>query len=224
MALVSRETLRTQAKERSDMLKSRFISDDEWNRYLNLSAAELYDLMVATAEDYYTIPATLTVNGTDDTFDLPADCYKLVGIDYRLNSLWTPMEKFMFRDRILYQQPYYDYVRYRPMGNNTVMFNPRPPAQDMTLWYVPTCPLMTTDADTFDGINGFEEYIIVNSAIKALVKEESDPSALMAELAQIKQRIIDMAPNRDEGMPEKVTDVVGTRYNQSLVLGFYDGF
>jgi len=58
-----------------------------------------------------------------------------------------------------------------------------------------------------DEINGFEEYIIIDAAIKCLIKEESDVSVLLAQKQQIMQRIEAMASNRDAGEPERVTDV-----------------
>jgi len=221
MALVTLETLRTQAKQRSDLTKSRFIDDAEWNNIINLVAAELYDLLVATAEDYYTIPGSVTVDGNQDSVALPSNLYKLIGVDYLLGGLKTPMDRFMFRDRLSYQYQGFQTLRYRLVGS-TLYFTPRPPAQTFDLWLVPKMEPLVNDTDTFDGVNGFEEYIILGSAIMALIKEESDPSGLMALQAAVKQRIIDMAPNRDQGLPERVTDVnttTKTMYN----LGFYDG-
>lgn len=58
-----------------------------------------------------------------------------------------------------------------------------------------------------DGVNGWEEYIVVDAAMKCLQKEESDVSVLMAEKSALKQRIEAMASNRDAGKPERITDV-----------------
>ena len=59
---------------------------------------------------------------------------------------------------------------------------------------------------TFDGINGWEEYVIADVCIKLMVKEESDPAAFMAQKAELKQRIESEAENRDVGFPDRVTD------------------
>lgn len=55
--------------------------------------------------------------------------------------------------------------------------------------------------------NGWSEYVIIDAAIKCLVKEESDVSVLMMEKKQVLDRIEAMASNRDAGEPERVTDV-----------------
>jgi hypothetical protein len=61
------------------------------------------------------------------------------------------------------------------------------------------------DTTPVQGISGWEEFILVSAAIKAIVKEESDPSALMAQKGELKQRIIETAADRDIGKPSYVS-------------------
>lgn len=65
-----------------------------------------------------------------------------------------------------------------------------------------------SDTYTFDCVAGWEEYIIIDAAIKAAGKEESDTTValLRQELADVKQRIIDTAPSRDAATAPTVTD------------------
>lgn len=58
-----------------------------------------------------------------------------------------------------------------------------------------------------DGVNGWEEYIVVDAAIKCLTKEESETAVLERDKAFLLKRIEAMASNRDAGKPEKITDV-----------------
>ena len=60
----------------------------------------------------------------------------------------------------------------------------------------------------FDFYSGWDEYIIIDSAIKIMIKEEADATALLLQKNQIKERIITESQNRDAGEPEVVTDVV----------------
>lgn len=64
------------------------------------------------------------------------------------------------------------------------------------------------DPDRFDGINGWEEYIVIDAAIRALAKEESDPSLLMAEKNEMEQRLQEMADSRDKGRPKRLQNVM----------------
>ena len=60
----------------------------------------------------------------------------------------------------------------------------------------------------FDFYSGWDEYIIIDSAIKMLLKEEADVTALLLQKNQLRERIITESQNRDAGEPEVVTDVV----------------
>ncbi len=56
------------------------------------------------------------------------------------------------------------------------------------------------------GVNGWDEYVIIDAAIKCLIKEESDVQVLLLQKQQMLKRIEDMAANRDAGDPERVSD------------------
>ena len=55
---------------------------------------------------------------------------------------------------------------------------------------------------------GWDEYLIVDSAIKMLLKEEADVTALLLQKNQLTERVITESQNRDAGEPQVVTDVV----------------
>ena len=62
---------------------------------------------------------------------------------------------------------------------------------------------------TMDWYNGWEEYIVIDAAIKMLGKEESDVGVLAARKKDIFMRIQSIAENRDEGAAAKTVDVMG---------------
>ena len=65
------------------------------------------------------------------------------------------------------------------------------------------------DAATLDGVSGWEEYVIIDAGIKALIKQEQDPTPLMAQKQEMKLRIEAMAENRDAGEAMHVSDTLG---------------
>jgi len=67
-----------------------------------------------------------------------------------------------------------------------------------------TGSVIQVDGDDF---NGWSEYVIIDAAIKCLIKEESDVQVLLMQKKQVLDRIEAMAANRDAGEPERVTDV-----------------
>lgn len=61
----------------------------------------------------------------------------------------------------------------------------------------------------FDGINGWEEYAVLDAAIAWLDKEESDSRAVMKRFDKLTKRLTAMTENRDEGEPMMIRDVYG---------------
>jgi len=72
----------------------------------------------------------------------------------------------------------------------------------------------TATSGVFDGISGWDEYVVVDAAIKCLAKEETDASVLLGAKAALIQRIESAACNRDAGSPATISDAnVGTGYS-----------
>lgn len=227
--------LRLRAKQRADLVNSQFVTDSEWNSYINQSLFELYDLLITVYEDYFfAIPINFAVDGSSQLWPLPNGSntfknsagatitpkalYKLMGVDLKIqssNQAFVTIPKFNFQDRNQYVYPntastiYGVFnLRYRMIGNN-IEFIPTPSAnQTIQLWYVPKMDQLIADTDlTVEGVSGWLEYVIVDAAIKAMQKEESDVSVLMAQKQALKQRIEESASNRDAGRPDTISDV-----------------
>jgi hypothetical protein len=222
--------LRTQARERADMTNSTFVTDTELNNYINKSIAELYDILVQCyGSDYFTAPAIeFNTIGAQDKYDIPTilkgtygdgvdsgnTFYKMVALDAKVNSgEWSSVTLFSFGERNRFQRfGIWDRLgitnfRYRMVGNNLTIAPTPTQAGPMRFWYIPAAKVLTADADSFDDINQWSEYVIVDAAIKMLQKEESDVSVLMAEKTALKRRIEEAGNNRDVGKSEAVGDI-----------------
>lgn len=215
MLTVTLAQLRTQARQRADMENSTFISDSELNSYINASYAELYDLLIATYEDYNISSDTISIVANTSSYSLPSNFYKLRGVDLVLDALGNAvtLKPFNFQERNSYMfTPTWNvvglsYLRYHMQGNS-IKFVPVPNTnQTVKLWYIPAITRLTLDADTVDGVNGFEEYIVIDAAMKMRIKEESDIQELVMQKEAMRQRIQAMAASRDAGSPEKVSDI-----------------
>ena len=98
MATITLSELKQRARERADMVNSKFISDPELVAYINDSASELYDLLVRTYEDYYINSTEVTITSGQD-ITIPVDFYKLLGLDIKEGSKWSQLERFQFNQR-----------------------------------------------------------------------------------------------------------------------------
>lgn len=213
-------------RQEADMVNSQFVADPELISYISASYKELYDLLVgAYGEDYYgATPVTITTDGTNDRYNLPDGTlysgapafYKLLGVDLQLSTGpqgYITLKTFPLSERNKYSTPNFasfwgfTNMRYRLFANQ-LMLNPLPAAgQNIRLWYVPRPSNLTASTDTLDGISGWEEYVVVDAAIKCKDKEESDCSVLMARKQALKERIESIAANRDPGTAAKTVDV-----------------
>lgn len=68
---------------------------------------------------------------------------------------------------------------------------------------------MWIDSTTIDGISGWEEYVIVDAAIKAGIKQENEVTELVRQKNDLKMRIEAMAEGRDAGQAHHVSDAMG---------------
>lgn len=212
--------IRLMAQQRCDMVNSNFITMPEWNTYINQSYFELYDLLITLYEDYYLAsPYTITTDGLNSQFALPSDFYKLLGVDLGLagsTNGFVTIKKFDFiaRNRYVYPNITSTFLgvfnlAYRVMGSN-IMFIPMPQAgQYIRIWYIPKLTQLLADTDIARGVSGWTEYLIVDAAIKAMQKEESDVQVLQAQKVALVKRIEDSAMNRDAGQPDTISDTRG---------------
>lgn len=229
--------LRLRAQQRSDQVNSNFVSPAEWVNYINASYFELYDLLVQKYGDNYYValdgnnkPYQFTTDGVKDTYGLPDGTttylmpdgstapafYKALGVSLLINagtpSQYITLKPFMFGERDTLTRPGVAIrgragLRYRINGNG-LWLRPFPMSgQTLVIHYVPRMTPLVDDEDTVDGISGWEEYVVVDAAIKAMQKEESDVSVLMAQKQALIARIESAADSRDAGMPARVVDV-----------------
>jgi uncharacterized protein YdcH (DUF465 family) len=208
--------LRTQARQRSDMESSQFVSDSELNSYINNSVSELYDILSdAYGSEYFvTSTAELPIIAGTGSYALPSDFYQLKGVDIKLqNQDYINIKRFNFNERNKYSNfniwevSSLTNVRYRIVGNNLV-FSPTPDqAAYYRIWYTPLPTVLSADGDTLNDFNAYSEYVIVDAAIKMLQKEESDVSVLFAQKQALEKRIREKAQSRDANSSETITDV-----------------
>jgi hypothetical protein len=221
--------LRLAAKQRADRVNSNFVTKTEWDSYINQSLFELYDLLVtAYGEEYFATYTSFTTDGTSARYALPDGAnhdgaepfYKLLGVDLAIspsNNAYVSVKKFNFIDRNKYiygnsNSALYGNanMQYRAVGNY-LEFIPTPSAnQTVRLWYIPRMTMLLRDTDiTPAGVSGWWEYVIVDAAIKALQKEESDVGILAAQKLMLQKRIEAAAMNRDAGQADTISDTRG---------------
>lgn len=196
----------------------------EVTSHINESYADLRDQLArarGTTFDEATTDYTLVV-GTS-TYALPANFYSLLAVQLNTGASKHPLERYQRLERPALSDtnagwlgyPYY----YALQGANVeVMPTPSVTGMTLTIRYVPTPTTLTNDADTLDGVDGWEEWVVVDVARKMATKERDFElvSALQSDLNRLSERIRALGGARDRAGPGHVVDVRGQRSRRWL--------
>lgn len=209
--------LRTSALDYADMSGSAFPVEARVNEYVNAAIARLFGLVGGTAgiDDYlrFTADDITMAQGTEDYVVsvtvggqtlYPA---KILGVYY----LGQGTERL------------YPLERWEPNG---VTGYRRGPLSGGVLQvdFFPRAPRLVLDTDTvgaalgetasLDFFQAWPDWVAMSAAIRLLIREESDPSALMAERDALWAEMVMGAEPRDMFQGATVTDVKG-RFDQA---------
>jgi hypothetical protein len=209
--------IRNQVLARADMSNTGFVSTTELNFYINQSYYELYDIIIEAFDDYYINYLQFTLDGIADGYSMPDVIYKLRGVDMMISGpdSWVTLTRYNFNDRNKYNAPFgvfsrfpYQTLQYSWTGSQIKVIPTQENAGTYKLTYIPNLTPLDDGYNTnLDPIlEKWVDYIIVDSAIKCMAKEESDPSILMAQKQAMLTRIQKMSPDKDDAMPKYVSD------------------
>lgn len=225
MAAVTLTQLRAKARELADMVNSQFITDtaDSLDQWINEGAQKLHDLYVqAYGEDYVEKSATLTTVAGQTDYTLPADFYKLLGIELPIAGKMRTLVPFKRSERngLTTEVSLYSSLslpRYK-LSKGVVRLLPAPGSVLVgKIWYSPL--LQVTKADTSvinllvdpgDSINfenGAERYVIMYAARKAKLKQEDDVRDITADLEAEEQKLQVLIEERNAADPKSAVDV-----------------
>lgn len=208
--------LRTSAYRRADQeeLYERFPTT-EVTDYVNEGIGELWDMLVsANGYAYYGTKNTIALVNNQTAYSLPADFYKLQKVIFVGSTVGGRLElsRLSEADEVALQVarsmvPMYYRIRASYLDVYPAPFG----SGSLELSYVPCANKLVNDSDTFDGINGFEEYVVCYAARRMAIKDADFELANMIyqDMNRQIERIERMAADRDRGHPERVQDIRG---------------
>ena len=214
--LVTLAELRDEARRRADMVGDNgFISDDVLTSWINKSIATLYDIILTTEQgEVFQINSPILTQVGDNAYLLRADFYKLVSVHSYIGGEYYRATKGQTDEfATLRSHPPSEYEpRYfikfdAATGDKHLQVFPAPNPDYLAVVYIPYAPVLSDDDDTWDGFNGWEEWVILDVAIKMLDKEESDSTALRASKEAEERLIKAHSAHFDAGMPMTIKRV-----------------
>lgn len=189
---------------------SSFVTSAHVDRYINQSIRALVDLVLtAGGEQPYESSTTISTVAGQAQYALPADFYRLTLASVTIDGISRPMPKadlgWLERTQstgyplLLSEQA----VGYRIVGNSIELAPAPDGVYPVALRYVPTLvcrnaggtPIadLSADDDYFDGRNGWEDYIVYDSAVRVAIREERDPGPYAAFRSEAERRIVEGA-------------------------------
>lgn len=209
--------LKTQVLALCDCPVDGFISPAELTFTINDSYSELWDLAVTKYEDYFTTNFLFSIASGQDGYTMPVGVYKLRGIEKQITGPtdYFTLPKFNFLERNKWNSNIgmigiggFQYVAYDWVGGRVKIIPTANASGNYQMWYVPSCPTLVNDSDVIAyDLQRWSAYIVIDAAMRCLIKEETNVDYLMVQKDKLIARIDGAAINRDAGQPERVTDI-----------------
>jgi hypothetical protein len=188
MSDVSLLELRTRLREMTDTENDKHVSDAELNKVINSAARETWDRIAGAGLQGHGVKYVdfSTTPGTQE-YSLKA----LAPDFYKVHQLFVNDGNGQFRP--ITRIHHSEVMTYRPPQTSV----------SLRLYYIPTCPKLVEDTDTFDGVNGWEEHTLNVAAIHIKRKKLDDASEYFKRKQELEQRIVSMG-NADWSEPSRV--------------------
>lgn len=205
--------MRDQVRDRTEQ-SSEFVGDNELTDYVNDSIAALYDLLIKHDQLRYRSTDTIVVVSGTQSYSLAADYYQLKAVELEDTSHpngYRTMHRIPWEERHHFHgssaTDKYS-ARYVIDGGQLHIY-PKPSwSGNVQVVYIPTPTLLSADGDTFDGINDWTEWVILDVMIKVRDKANESTSDTLKQQARVEKRITGLA-QVDRSKPRVMSDIRG---------------
>jgi hypothetical protein len=216
--------------EVSSLSTSDAFSDDEITNEINTSLAEWYDLVRSTSwggnyyRKRYNFTTTATTNSTPPVSPPPGSYYQLPNDFLSLISVDIAISNNLVISGRPYQEEQRNVFKFYPIGSWTwnqpiyyflaqgqIFFIPGPIGQfQVQVNYCPIAPKLSRPGDSFDSVNSWEEFIVLDVGIKMLIKDgDTSTIPLLAERLEAQRaRIKSLVPKRDMQASEMIHETM----------------
>jgi len=159
-------------------------------RLINQSIQAFRLMISKSGQPYYlaTSASANTVLGTD-AYALPTDLVRLFGVDLTHDERTISLSPYMFAERNDYTQEASNSDRgwpvyYRIHTGNNIRLTPIPDGVYAYVFqYLQYGTDLVDDTDTFDGLGGWEDWVVYDSALRVLARDvDSEQYQLVRDL------------------------------------------
>lgn len=216
---VSLATLMLRVRRRSNLEgHEEFIGDAELTDEINNSISEWWDLVTLTTfqGQYARSPWPIVTVANQQVYPLAPNHGKIISVDLVVSGMApVPVKAYQEEQRGMFTlfplvgwSPGIRRIWYQQQGN-AISFLPIPSGGYLVqVNYVPTAPVLATPYGVLNSINGWEEWIVIDAAIKCLIKcgnaslATSLQGRLEAQADRIRHAAAEADLNQSEGVHE----------------------
>jgi len=186
------------------------------NRYINQAIQQFRRLVTDSGCTIYiaSVQATTSTSSTPDANNwaprdylaMPSNFYHLEGIDIVTGGTTVPMLDFMMLERDLFKLApawlatggagmpiFYKLGGFNAAGDQVAKIIPSADsAYTCTIWYLPIATDLVGDSDPFNGLAGYEEWVVNRAAMDALLRDGAagnSYTALAGENARLEHKM-----------------------------------
>lgn len=225
------QDLITYVRQRTLMQDANAVSDNAMKTIVSNACGELYGLLVTRYEDYFLQRAMSALAFNQEAFPAPDNLMKIRAVDYNTSfdapeNLWYTINQFQLSERNQFNNPMTTITQ--PWGKvclswrltqNAIVISPQNQAQGVyRVWYVPKfVPLVNFEDEVPANMDqqGWLELAVAISCVRVMNAMRMDSSMFETERAELKQRIISEAKNRQAAGGKRIANV---RYNNTDML------
>lgn len=186
--------------------RSTWLTDAELLGYVNDSLAGLHDFIFAIDPWCYAFlkMKDVSFSSKQAKVALPDDIHRLVGVSI---ADGTKPDGYQVLEQLRWDERYSDgyansgsksALRYKTFGDN-ILLNPIPNFGGvLRIEYAASFPVYSDSSTLLDLINSWQEWVVLDVAIKCCAKEETDPSVYMAQKKDLEARIVEVTKRENE--------------------------
>lgn len=208
--------LRTEVRALTDTVADEHVSDDQVNIWINQGIAELWRKLAKTRPDQYAIEGSnISTTAGTSSYTVAAAIMSLLRVVRLDGTRRIPLDEWSFA-----QAPYDNadsranaLSKYRLVGGGIdgtgarIVFDPDPGTRTYAYWYIQAPQTLASDIATFDGIAGYEDWVVLYTALRVFIRQQ-DPEQI-GIVAEMKRIELDIAtpPQRNVGRAPTIADV-----------------
>jgi len=219
---VLRSQLLSDVRQHADRVGDNAVTDAELNRWIDQSAKALHDEIIDASGALYQMTTwnSALTPGTSNYQITVANFYQLKAIRTLIGGVKRELQPYSMQDADYLNVPgdAFGPRVYRLYGTQQsgatdsgpwIDLFPTPTASGtFSIDYIPSYSPNPSGSDpSFDGINGWEDYVVWDVVAQIKDKLEEDPSYALRQLARQQERIKRLRAKRDAANPGRVRDV-----------------